>query len=266
MSEILTDILRKISLKSINYYIEKNLDDFYNKASLHSNFKLHQEKKISWVLAKKADWPEGIYKAAFEDVNIEEEIYTIKNLIQEGKIPNGWTIGPLTTPLDLGNILQKFGFLNVYHQAGMAYELENLSNHDFDQIGLKIEFAENKEHLRQWMGVVSTVFGIKIDLGLLEYLRSESEVRFYIGSFEGEPVSSLMLYLSSGVAGIHAVSTLIKYRGRDFGLYISTKALLDAYEIGYRVGVLQASSMGERVYRKLGFKKYCDINTYALEF
>ncbi|MFW9824068.1 MAG: GNAT family N-acetyltransferase, partial [Candidatus Thorarchaeota archaeon] len=75
-----------------------------------------------------------------------------------------------------------------------------------------------------------------------------------------------MLYLSSGVAGLHAVSTLIQFRGRGFGLYISAKALLDAYEIGYRVGVLQASSMGQRVYRKLGFEKYCDINTYALEF
>ncbi|MFW9822776.1 MAG: hypothetical protein ACFFE4_07575, partial [Candidatus Thorarchaeota archaeon] len=213
----MAEILRKISLKSINYYIEKNLDDFYTKASLHSNFKSHQEKKLSWVLAKKADWPEGIYKAAFEDTNIEKEIYTIKNFIQEGKIPNGWTVGPLTTPINLGNILQKCGFLNVYHQAGMAFELENLSLQDFGQIGLKIELAENKERLRQWMGVVSTVFGIKIDLGLLEYLRSESEVRFYIGSFEEEPVSSLMLYLSSGVAGLHAVSTLIQFRGRGFG-------------------------------------------------
>jgi predicted acetyltransferase len=74
-----------------------------------------------------------------------------------------------------------------------------------------------------------------------------------------------MLYLSSGVAGLHAVSTLKEYRGRRFGLAISIIALLDAYKMGYKVGVLQASALGERVYRKMGFQKYCDINTYALD-
>jgi hypothetical protein len=35
--------------------------------------------------------------------------------------------------------------------------------------------------------------------------------------------------------------------------------------MGYKVAVLQASSLGEKMYRKLGFKKYCDIISYAIE-
>ena len=84
------------------------------------------------------------------------------------------------------------------------------------------------------------------------------------GKEEEDYVSTLMMYLSSGVAGLHAVSTLPKYRGKGLGLSISRKALTDAFKIGYKVGVLQASSLGERVYRKLGFQKYCDIISYAL--
>jgi len=92
----------------------------------------------------------------------------------------------------------------------------------------------------------------------------EPEAKFYIGSFEGKPVTALMLYLSSGVAGLHAVSTLLEYRNKGFGLTTSGTALIDAFKMGYKIGVLQASSMGERVYRKLGFKKYCDVISYVL--
>ncbi len=74
----------------------------------------------------------------------------------------------------------------------------------------------------------------------------------------------MLLYLSSGVAGLHAVSTLTEYRNRGYGLAISRFALIDAFKMGFYIGVLQASSLGERVYKKLGFKKYCDIFSYAL--
>ena len=206
-----------------------------------------------------------IFKADFKKVNIEYEIAAVKKLIQEGEAPNGWTVGPLTIPKNLGSILKKFGFSNVYHQAGMALELEHITNQVVTENGLDIKIVEDKDHLRQWIDVVSTVFSIKIDFELLDYLRLEPEARFYIGNFEGKPVTSLMLYLSSGVAGLHAVSTLKEYRGRGFGRIISRIALLKAFKIGYKVGVLQASALGERIYRKLGFIKFCDIISYELD-
>ena len=261
----MSEFLKKVSRNTINSYIEKNLDDFYTKSSTHSNFNSHIEKKISWVLAKEVDWPEGIFRADFKNLNIEYEIAGVKKLIQEGLAPNGWTVGPLTIPKNLGSILEKFGFSNVYHQAGMALKLEDITNQAVTENGLKIEVVEDKKHLKQWIDVVSTVFSLKVDYELLEYLFLEPEARFYIGNFEGMPVTSLMLYLSSGVAGLHAVSTLKEYRGRGFGLTISMMALLDAYKMGYKVGVLQASALGERVYSKLGFRKFCDIISYELD-
>jgi hypothetical protein len=261
----MSEILKKVSPNTINSYIEKNLDDFYTKSSTHTNFNSHLEKKISWVLAKEANWPDSIFRTDFENLNTEDEIIAVKKLIQEGKAPNGWTVGPLTIPKNLGSILEKAGFSNVFHQAGMALELEDIINQNETENRLDIEIVEDKKDLKQWIGIVSTVFGIKVDFELLDYLLLELEARFYIGNFEGKPISSLMLYLSSGVAGLHAVSTLQEYRDQGFGLAISIKALLDAYQIGYKVGVLQASAPGERVYRKLGFRKFCDINSYELD-
>jgi len=258
------ETLLNISSKSITSYIEKNLDDFYAKSSNHTNFISHIDKKISWVKAKNADWPECIFKADLEDLNMENEINEIKQLINKGEAPNGWTVGPLTKPKDLGKTLKKYGFSNVYQQTGMAINLKSLKNNFRSEINLIVEIVDNEESLNQWIEIVSTVFVIKVDFELIKYLFSEPEVKFYIGKFEGKPVSALMLYLSSGVAGLHAVSTLSKYRNRGFGLIISHTSLIDAFKMGYRVGVLQASTLGERVYRKLGFKKYCDIISYEL--
>ena len=261
----MSKIVKEISLASINFYLEKNLDDFYTKSSKHHNFTSHIENKISWVSSKKADWPKAIFRADFENLNVENEIIIVKKLIQGKQAPNGWTVGPLTKPENLGIFLEKIGFSNVYQQAGMAIDLENLKYQVSDESELIVEIIENEEHLKQWVEVVSSVFGIKVNFELMEYLLLEPEAIFYIGNLEGKPVSSLMLYLSSGVAGLHAVSTLKKYRNRGFGLAISRMALIDAFKIGYKVGVLQASALGERVYRKMGFQKYCDIISYELE-
>lgn len=258
------ELLREISLDSINFYIEQNLDNFYTKSSQHPNFISHIEDKIGWILAKKADWPECIFKVDFENLDVENEIKNVKQLIKEGIAPNGWTVGPLTKPKNLGSTLERNGFTNVYQQAGMALDLKNLEKKNSGQEDLIVKKVNNEESLIQWCEVVSSAFSIKVDFDLLNFLYFQEEVQFYIGKFKGKIISTLMLYLSSGVAGLHAVSTLPEYRGKGFGFSISRIALIDAFHKGYNVGVLQASALGERVYKKLGFQKYCDIISYAL--
>ena len=248
------EILKETSPESINQYIEKNLDDFYSKSSKHSNFDSRIEDKISWVFAKKADWPDCIFRANFENLDVEKQIIEVKKLIQEGKAPNGWTVGPLTKPKNLGIFLEKCGFSNVYQQVGMAVELKEVADNKTNNIDLIVEKVENEVSLSQWSDVVSKVFNLRVDYDLLKFLYLQEDFHFYLGNFKGNYVSTLMLYLSSGVAGLHAVSTLPEYRSKGFGLSISRTALIDAFQMGYYIGVLQASALGETVYRKLGFK------------
>jgi len=257
-------ILKDTSSESVVLASEKNLHDFYIKSSEHPNFTSNIEDKISWIMAKYSTFPSIIFRANFENLDVEHEIKNVIKLIREGKAPNGWAIGPLTRPKDLGSILEKNGFSAVYHQAGMALDLTNLKDQTVDIENFIVKIVDNEESLKQWGKNVSLVFNLKVDFELLNYLLLEEEPRFYVGISDGKVVSTLMLYLSSGVAGVHAVTTLPEYRSRGFALSISRAALIDAYELGYRVGVLQASELGERVYRKLGFEKFCDIVSYVL--
>ncbi|MFX1571416.1 MAG: GNAT family N-acetyltransferase [Promethearchaeota archaeon] len=258
-------ILKEKSLNSINYYIERNLDDFYIKSSQHSNFNSRLEDKISWIFAKNADWPNCIFRANFVDLNIEHEIREIRKLIKENKAPNGWTVGPLTKPSNLGSFLEENDFSKVYHQTGMAVDLRYIEDIKIENNDLKVKLIKSDKSLKQWAKIVSLGFGIKVDCKLLKFLYLQPEIKFYIGNYKRKTVSTLMLYLAKGIAGLHAVSTLPEYRCKGLGFTISGIALLDAYRMGYEVAVLQASNLGERIYKKLGFQKYCDINSYELD-
>ncbi|NVM19650.1 MAG: hypothetical protein HWN80_18255 [Candidatus Lokiarchaeota archaeon] len=244
--------------------IEQNLNDFYLKCSRHPNFESMDNDKLKWVRAKNADWPSCIFHANLNAFDLNLEIEQVKNLIQANKAPDGWTVGPLTQPKNLGKSLLNHNFSDVFHQAGMALDLSKLIRSANINTALNIKKVENEEDLSNWSNIVSAVFHIKVDDELLEFLRSQSDVKFYIGRYYEQYVSALLLHLIPEVAGLHAVSTLPDYRNQNFALTLSHRALLDAHDLGYKYGVLQASSMGQFVYKKLGFRKYCDIITYSL--
>jgi len=50
----------------------------------------------------------------------------------------------------------------------------------------------------------------------------------------------------------------------DKALVTALRPLLEAREMGYRVGVLQSSEMGFGIYKRLGFRHLCQIESFHL--
>ena len=87
----------------------------------------------------------------------------------------------------------------------------------------------------------------------------DATMQWFAVTKNGSMVATSMLILLDGLAGIYGVATLPAERKQGLGAFATAQALLRAKELGYRVGILQASEMGTPVYERLGFRAFGGI-------
>jgi GNAT superfamily N-acetyltransferase len=186
------------------------------------------------------------------------------------KVPVLWWTGPSTRPVDLDQYLIKFGFTPDDEGPGMAVELAKLNESLPQPAGLSVQLAQDDASWREWsraMGLGFEAPAPAIDFfanawqGFLRQADPET-VLAYTGWLNGKAVSTSLLFLGGGVAGIYAVATIPEARWRGIGAWLTLYPLLYARTRGYKAGILQSSEMGLHVYRSIGFQEYCRITSY----
>ncbi|TFH21502.1 MAG: GNAT family N-acetyltransferase [Myxococcales bacterium] len=86
-------------------------------------------------------------------------------------------------------------------------------------------------------------------------------VRAVVAYLEGRPASCALVNASHGVAGLYWISTVRESRSRGLGEACTRVVTNLAFDLGARAVSLQASPMGEPIYRRIGFEQ---IATYEL--
>jgi len=152
----------------------------------------------------------------------------------------------------------------------MALDLTLFTSNPPGPAGLTIVPVEDDETLKQWIHVASIGFGVPKDIQdvwfkFFTYAACTLPFRTYLALLNGEPVATSQLFISAGVAGIYNVTCVPAARGQGIGAAITSTPLLEARMMGYKVGILQASSMGYPVYQKLGFDDFGKLSVYLWE-
>lgn len=177
-------------------------------------------------------------------------------------VPWLWWVGPDSGP-DVADRLGAHGAELVGTVPVMAMALDRPVPVD-PPPGVKIE---TDAALPKWVDVYCACFGVPA-AAVDDTLRVETErtdagpvVRF-AATVEGRLVGTALLLTTHDVAGVYVVTTTPEYRRRGIGTAITAAALETARERGYRVATLQASSLGEPVYRRMGFEKVAAYRMY----
>ncbi len=80
-------------------------------------------------------------------------------------------------------------------------------------------------------------------------------VHAVLADLEGTPVGASLILLSHGIAGVYWVGVLEEARGRGAAAAMMRDITNRAFDLGAQNVQLQASTMGEPIYRRLGYEE-----------
>ena len=253
--------------------IEANLNATFSLVGSSPITELHDAPDSRWYITPKVPFPlfnHVYFSSLSQEEGTEAKIEEVKQHFAAHQVPFMWSVGPFTRPSDLGARLESYGLAHADDLPGMAVDLQALNEDIPFPAELAIERVSDAEMLKNYIEVLRVGFEMPgfVSEGFFELctavgLTEESPLRNYVGRLEGEVVTTTSLALVAGVAGIYNVATLPKVRRQGLGAATTLAALLEARQLGYRIGILQSSAMGLSVYRSLGFEQYSTYSVYV---
>lgn len=269
----MSKIIEDLSSAGLVLALETNMYEFYRAWGRTPQGELREDSNlIRVVTGMPFALLNGIFRARLAPDDVDAIIETTIAYLASRRVPALWWTGPATRPPDLGRYLEDHGFVHTRDLPGMAVDLRALERDHPTPNDLTIERVEDMAMLRTWAHVAWVGSGfpetsqhefaeLEVSLGIMP---NTSRHR-YLGFKNGVPVATSAMVLHAGVAGIFAVATLSEVRRQGMGTALTLAPLLNAREMGYRVGTLQASAMGFPVYRRLGFQEICKLGNYLWE-
>ncbi len=211
----------------------------------------------------------GVLSAKLKPNGVEATFDSLQAKIDEQGAPALWWIGPQSRPENLGSWLEQHGLQPAGEVPGMAIDLALVENKPETITNFTIQEVSSAEMQTLWAQIAAVGTGfpdaaadamarLEATLGDAQYTAQHR----YIGFLNDTPVATSALVLESGVAGIYAVATIPEARRKGIGRIMTVMPLLEARQIGYRVGILQASSAGYSIYQNIGFNDVCKYRLY----
>lgn len=185
--------------------------------------------------------------------------------------PFSWWVGPADQPASLGQTLLEAGFAAAESEVAMAADLNALNMTELAPHGLRIERVTTPEQLRDY-AAINAANWTPPDQQVINFyeaaspviLASDSPLWVYIGYLGDEAAATAEMTIGGGVVGLYNIATLEAHRRLGVGSALTLSPLLDAREQGFTTAILQASSDGLGVYKRLGFKETGHFTEYQL--
>jgi ribosomal protein S18 acetylase RimI-like enzyme len=213
-----------------------------------------------------------IFAASFDEANAAERVGEVVSefLVRGTKV--SWITGPSTRPANLGSLLEKCGFVHSLDWSVMDADLEDVTTDLVYPQGCRIEAVRDEVMLRDWAMTMSTGFGFSDEareaaishLSAIGFCQG-SPLAHYIAYLNGVPAAVSTVFFGSRTVGVYFVTTVPSARRRGLGDAVTRRGLEDAKSRGYATAVLQASRMGEPMYRKMGFRRRSTMGLYFLD-
>jgi hypothetical protein len=157
---------------------------------------------------------------------------------------------------------RELGLTAEVRMPGMLATPDDLS--EFDVPELDVLRLETADGYAQALAVAAAGFEAPADLLAPIYMLEVTEmdgIAIYLARVDGKDVSTAVHFVIDDAVGIFNVATPHVHRGNGYGAAITAHAAREGFAAGAEFAYLQSSSLGESVYRRLGFR---EVETYVL--
>jgi len=148
----------------------------------------------------------------------------------------------------------------LFEQVGMYLDLNSIEITENNE--LDIRFIKSKRDILTWVNIASKSFGYEIDENVILKIQDDKNISLLLGYKNDIAVATTLLYKNSSVMGVHMVGVPKEYRGQRFAQSMMNKVINFSKENGENIMTLQSSSLGLKIYQKLGFKQNFMLKNY----
>lgn len=245
-------------------YSENNLFSLYNTISKHAQEPILEYDYYNKIMLGSGKWPNVIYNTNFNIDSIEDEIKKLKTDIELQNHPFLLTCNATSND----SMIDRIAVLSHSSSqwTAMTLLLEQYEAQK-NKTGLEILLATNSEELNQWCEVLNNELmgNDKIDYELFKKMQHDENIRVIIGKVNNKVVATCLSNYDNKECGLYLIATSSDQRGKGYGRAITEYALNMAKEDGLDTVQIQATKLGEFVYRKIGFQQTGVINVFRLK-
>jgi len=212
-----------------------------------------------------------VFRSRFPAQEVGTRIEEMIDFFRSRNLPMSWMVGPCCQPSNLGEQLASHGLVLETQVVGMTIDLRNLKENLTAAEDITIKRVATDGDLQQYLKPFGIGFEFP-DSVVTGWGRMDASHGFgaqlprtnYVALVNNEPVSCTSVFRTPGAAGIYCVATVPGMRRKGAATALIVNALREARDDGYRLGLLQAKTMGAGVYRRIGFvDQPCKIGWYV---
>ena len=165
-------------------------------------------------------------------------------------------------------LLTGLGYFLAETMPMMAVEIDRLAETILPGGYTFHEVKSGGEDVDEWVDMLNEGYGLTRPTAELfgpaqiVNLPADQSARWFAVKRDGLIVTTSMLYVEGGLPGIYCVSTTEPERRKGLAAH-ATAEPLRPLKGRYATGILQASAIGEPVYRKLGFEQHETLALYV---
>jgi len=211
--------------------------------------------------------PFGNFALMCEPVDQAGTIEAIAPLVRRNAPAAVLFVGPVSD--SIAQQLQRAGFGRTDGMPAMAVDIDrNLATAPLPA-GYRLARVSAVSDRDTWADTFARGYGLPLAVGgafaggIDGDGSADAPVQYFWILKDDKPVCTSLVYLKNGVAGIYGVATLPEERKKGLGAHATEQPLRIARQLGYHVGILQASMEGQPVYRRIGFSAFGEMPLYV---